>query len=296
MSETKANFRLRVARALGIVEEVTTTSAGDSGGTTFVSAEMADKQPLLTGNEWALDVTQGETRKIVGYQPTETMAVVNRAYTAQVANSTSMQLYKRFSPSDIDEALRLALKASYPYIASVVVDTSITMADDTYEVAIPSTITDLERMLGARVQVEVDTNVATYPYADMQRWTTREAAAAAGESYTLLIHPSEHISGRTVRLIGLGPITFPATEAATLPLPETALELLALMTISKLYGRTAGVPSGDLQHAGAMMAQYQGLYDQFKDAWAITLDPGNLLDTHSGVGFNLPFAFHAEPS
>lgn len=296
MSETKLNFRLRVARTLGIVEVITTSAGGDSAGTTFIAEEMADKEPLLVGDEWAYRVSDGTTRKVVNYQKTETMAVVSRAYASTIASAEVMHLYKRFSPNEIDEALRRALIESYPYIASVIVDTSITMSDDTFEETIPSTILDLERMLGGIVQVEVDTSLATYPYVDMVKWTTREQASAAGEGLTLLIHPSEHLSGRKLRLIGLGAVTYPASEAATLPLPEMSLQLLALMTISKLYEQAVSIPTGDVGHGGGMMGTYQQAFDAKKDAWAVLLDPTRMLDANSGAQVNLPFAFHADPS
>ena len=292
MAETRAAFRLRVARMVGAVDEYTTTAAGASDGSTVAIDALLDEYPSDTGSVYVWDNTQEEMRRVVEYEPVEAVLAVNRPFTAQVADDTVVYLFKRFTPADYNRALRTAIHDAYPYLARSVVDTSLTVLADTYEYNIPSTIEDLERMMGGKVWMQVNSDVATYPYAELKMWTTRRQNDASAESYKLVIHPDEHIVGRVLRLQGLGPLTFPATDAATIPLPSQALNLLAHLTAAHLYAQTRGDAHGDTTHAQQQEAYFRGMYEQRKDIDGLLLDPTDLRDVNGGLFIPDALAYH----
>ena len=289
MSETRAAFRLRVARLIGAVDELTTSSAGAADGSTLVIDELLDDYPSDTGSVYVWDDTQAEMRRVVEYEPVEGLLAVNRPFSAQVANSTTVYLFKRFRPSAYDTALRSALQDAYPYIASQVVNTSLTTAASTYEYTIPAAIEELERMLGGKVELQADPDVSTYPYQELVQWTTRRDDTAG--TYKLIIHPDELIVGRTLRLTGLAPITFPATDATAIALPSQALNLLAYLTAAHLYVASRGAPHGDVNHAVQQESYFRGMFEQRKDIDGIVLDP-TAIQSNDGLGYNPPLAYH----
>lgn len=298
MSETKAAFRLRVARRLGLVTEVTTTSVGLANGKSAVSLELADhftSQASMEG-KFVKDNTQTEWRRGIAYTPASGTISFGRGFTAQVADTTAIEVYDTFSPTDYDEALRAAIEEAYPYLAQLIVDTSVTLAANTYEYTIPSTILDLERMLGGKVERQHNTSVATYPYDEVLNWTTRHTQLTASQTYQLVVPVEEHITDRVLRITGLGLLVYPAADTDSLPLDSTGLNLLAYLTTAKLYSRAQNVGSEDRGFAEAQEQKYIGLWERFKDVWGDILDPTSMPRSDTGGVGDLPLARFAEPS
>lgn len=295
MTTTKADFRLACARRVGLVVPVTTTAAGAADGSTFVAAGLIDQFPTDVTDKWVYRPGTSETRRIVAHDVPDSIAAVDRPFATQVADQTQLYVFKRFTPTEFDDALRDALNDVYPYLAQVIVDESLTLSQDTYEYTIPSAIRDLDRMMGGKVSLKVDTNVASYPYVEMRAWDTRRAITTASQSFKLVVHPSEHISGRTVRLEGLGPLAYPATDSDSIPLDAPELDLLVYMTLANLYAASQGAPYGDTGASGALEAKYRAMFEKEKDVKGLVLEPTQLKDNNRGVDLNLPIAYYATP-
>lgn len=284
-----------VARRVGLVTDITTTSAGDTNGNTFVSTELLDRFPTSLSELWVYEPGNAEARRVVHYDEPEGIAFVNRPFSAQVGGGTQLYIFRRFSPDEFDEALRIAVEECYPYLSQVIVDTSLTTAADTYEYTVPSSIHDLERMYGGKVEIEANTGDADYPYLELRHWDTRRVYGAS-PSYKLLIHPSELMPGRTLRVFGLAPLTYPATDATTIPLDPPQINLLAYLTLANLYAIQQGAPAGDSNASAGLEAKFRAMYEQKRDEWGITLDPTDLRPPTGGVQRDLPIAYNADPS
>jgi len=291
MSTTKAAFRLATAQRVGLVSTFTTTSAGDSGGNTFIALGLQDVFPDELTDMWVMDIN-GVERVIVNYDVAEGIAFVNRPFSAQVASGVTLYIYRRFAPSDFDNALRLALDDVYPYLAQLLVDTSVETVAGTYEYTVPTTIRDLERMMGGLVEIEVNTVEATYPYRELRMWDTRRSTTA----YTLTLNPREFVAERTLRITGLAPLPFPSTEATAMLLDSPQTTLLQYATLYNLYSTAQGAPKGDKTAAAQMEAKYRALYDQNKDVWGLILRASDLKSNDTGTSDGMPFAYYATPS
>lgn len=295
MPTTRANLRLEAARRLGLVSSITTSSEGHASGHTFVAVGLLDKFPTSLNELWVYNPSTSEERRVVNYDEPEGIAQVNRPFAAQIATSTTLYIFRRFAPSAYNDALQSAITDVYPYLAQMVVDTSLTTASEQYEYTIPSSIVSLERMDGGRVEMEVNTNDSDYPYVELRLWETREALTTS-RTHTLLIHPNELVADRTLRLRGLGYLTNPSTDAATVPLEGVQATLLIYKLIANLYAQAQGAPAGDGAMAQQMEAKYLAMFEQKRDEWGIILDPTDLRPPAGGHTRDLPLAYNAEPS
>lgn len=293
MSTTKANFRLSVARRLGVVKSITTSSDGDASGNTFVAVGLLDNFPTDLAEIWVYDPTQLEARRIVNYDEPEGICLVNRPFSAQVASGATLYIFRRFSPENYDDALRQAVEDCYPYLAQKVVDTSLTTVANQYDYTIPATIKSMERMDGATVEIEVTPGK---PYVELRLWDTRTVLTTSTQSYTLVLNPHEFLAGKTLRLTGLAPLAYPAADSDSLPIDAPQTTLLSLMVIKALYEQVQGAPGGDANAAAQREGKYLAEYERYKDAWGIVLDPTDLMPPIGGSRVDLPLAYNAEPS
>lgn len=295
MATTKAAIRLRAARRLGLVDTITTTSAGHADGHTFVATGLLDNFPTSLSEMWVYDPDQEESRRIINYDEPEGIAFVNRPFTAQINSADTLYIFRRFSPAAFDQALEQAVEDVYPYLFQRIVDTSLTTAAETYEYTIPASIRDLERMLGGKVEMQVRTDDADYPYVPLRMWETREAVTTASSSYTLVIHPDELVAGRTLRLRGIAPLAYPAGEADTVPVDAPQVNLLVFMVIANLYATTYGAPEGDSNRASGIEGRYRTLFETMRDQWGMTLDPEDIRPPIDGFDRDLPLAYNSTP-
>lgn len=276
MAESKANFRRRVARNDASLLQVTTSANGAADGTTLIADELVDyahgenslQRALVTRVNTGGDI---EIRRISEWTVSTATLTVSRAFSEQVSSGEAIDIYRKFAPAEIDNALRVALTEVYPDIAQLVVDETLVTVADQYEYALPAAIFDLDRSFGGRVLIEIDPDVATFPYEEVLNWSIRQS----GETKTLLL-PSFVKAGLTIRLIGLAPLTFPATEATTLPAPNTTLDLLSYKVLSLLYRRGIQTAGEDREFLLTFSDRYEQLYQTYVSRWGQTLYPSTI--------------------
>ena len=129
-SATKANARTAVAQDMRAYDFNTTTSAGNAGGTTAVCTAYIGDDTDLHVNKWILltsGANIGEYRQVSGFTNASGTFTVRNAFTAQVANSVTFEIYT-FKPSDFTLAVNKATQNNptslfRPYYAYVVADT-----------------------------------------------------------------------------------------------------------------------------------------------------------------------------
>ena len=247
-------------------------------------------------NHVVYDQTQAEWRRVSDWTVSTFTYTVNRAFTLTTTTHV-IEVYRGFTPDDIDNALQQAMTEVYPYLAALNEDESLTVTNQVYTYTIPATIREMTRMLGAKVEVIVVTTGTGFPVQEIPRWSARKTRTAAGaEAHKLQLYNLSGLVGRTLRLTGIGFLTFPATDATALPLNEDGLMLLAYKTAEILYRDSLENDGTDIQRAEAKAAQYRKLYDDYKDLFGDILQPARLNDlSYAGFG-SLELAQNAEPS
>ena len=297
MAETKAAFRRRVGRMLRILVTATATSGG---GSSFVAASLLDHFPTDDDMVDAAiySATQSTWRRCSAWVASTFTGTVNRTFPIAIGTD-ALEVYNTFNPDELDAALQDALTEAYPYLATQVVNTSLIGVVSQYEYTIPSTITDLNRMLGGKVEAEVDTAVSTYPYQEVRGWTTRDTRMGnASGAHTLIIPPAEMPGvGNTIRLTGLGVLPYPSTDATSIPLSEEALRLLAYKVCEVIWRDYAPQATGrDRDYASSQAQKYAAQYDRYKDMFGIWLEPTAMQNMNLTSGLDLALARFAEPA
>ena len=297
MAETKAAFRRRVGRMLRIL---TTATATGGGADTFIAASLLDHFPtdddMVDAAIYSTD--KSAWRRCSAWDASTFTGTVNRAW-ASAISTDALEIYNTFNPDELDAALQDALTEAYPYLATQVVNTSLVGVLSQYEYTIPSAITDLNRMLGGKVEVEWDTAVATYPYKEVRGWTTRDTRMGnASGAHTLIIPPAELPAvDSTIRLTGLGVLSYPSADATSIALPEEALRLLAYKVCEVIWRDYAPQATGrDRDYANAQAQKYTAQFDRYKDMFGIWLEPTAMRDTNLSSGLDLALARFAEPA
>lgn len=293
MAETKAQFRARLGRLLQVYRSSTLSSSGTT--TTFICLPLTDYYPANDSLNGAsvYDTAASEWRRVTDWVAATGTATVNRAYSNSQASARTIEIYEQFTPDDLDDALRQALTEAYPYVATRVVDTSLTGVSGQYEYTVPTTIRDLERMRGGRVQWQVNTAIATFPYADASHWEVR----TSGTTQTLVLPDANAMAGRTIRLIGWGIPTYPSTDATSITLEEDVLQLLAYKA-AEIAWRTGPRATGrDAEFAGLMSNSFATRFKERQDQWGVRMVPGNLSTPDDFPYSDAPLAyFHSSPS
>ena len=269
MAETKAAFRLRVGLKLGTVFELTATTGGST--TTAVITELVDEFPNSGDlNEAALyDTVATEWRRVNDWDATTTIVTVSRAFTNST-NSRVFELYILYTPSQIDRAFRQALAEAYPYIAANKVDETLSVADaNDYEHTLPAGIRDLNAFLGGSVWSQIN-DTSEFPFRRVLNWSVRTVDGVR----TLVLGALDGLVGKTLRLIGLGNLTFPATDATSIPLNEAELELLATKVCEVIWRPSATEAATDRQFMQDRSQFWGQKYDELKDILGTTIPPG----------------------
>jgi hypothetical protein len=291
MAETKAAFRRRLARLIRILRTGTTSGTGDFD--TVVCLPLIDHYPVddaLTGSS-LYDVTGSEWRRVSDWVASTGTATVQRAFTATQASGRAIEIYEQFSPDDLDDALRMALDEVYPYIATEVVDQTLTVIADQHDYNMPAAIRDVERMLGGKVEWEHDEPHSLY--AEFQGWTYRTSSG----SRTIMLPNIAGTVGRNIRVTGLGVLTFPSTDATSISLDSDTLQLLAYKAAEIVWRTGPGLTGRDAEFADAQSKRFAELYEMKKDAWGVIVRPSKLRGPADVAIIDAPLAYNnADPS
>src|SRR3990167_796367 len=200
---TRLVLEQRVAEAIGDYYALTTTSAGNAGGTTLVSTAFAD---LPGGNDddafenWYAHITSGtdsgNVRRASAYAQSTTTLTVSRAYSAQIASAVTLVLH-RHAPEDYWRCIGRALEELFPHVylpirdETLVVDNLLSNADfETFAAAVHTGWT----LGGAGASVAQSTTILRHG-ADAAALTS--AAATATYTQTLTVNTNELV-GKTV--------------------------------------------------------------------------------------------------
>lgn len=133
---TRAVFRQRVSEALGDYYSLTTSAAGNCGGTTVVDTslkELPNGDDACGFENWYALITSGarngESRRIASSVATcPPTLTVQSAFSGKVCNSVTFELH-RHDPIDYHTAISAAIRRSWPDLYLGLVDETLVIDD-----------------------------------------------------------------------------------------------------------------------------------------------------------------------
>lgn len=244
-----------------------TASVATTGATTVT---VADSSRYVVNT--AIEIEQ--EAMIVRALPTATTLTVQRgAYgstPATHANGLSILIRPEYFTQEYLDAINGAIQATFPWIYKQALDTSLTVAANTWEYTIPNmpgtyagSSIPIPRL--ARVDILVS-NSGSVPYRPLRAWQVRR-----GGTPVLKLRDLE-VTGSTLRLTGYGPFPDVAfSDSLDAQFPPQATQLLVEMAVSRL------MLSGEAQR----LRNDSGVRDDREAAW------------HPGAGLNAAQALEA---
>ena len=126
---TRAVARRRLSEVLNDYQAMTTSGAGDAGGTTLVDTSLADLSADDAFCEgWYILITSGtndgESRPITGYVASTNTITVASAFTGQVANAVTYELH-RHDPAKLNTAISRASASVFAKLYLALSDESL---------------------------------------------------------------------------------------------------------------------------------------------------------------------------
>lgn len=265
--------RRSLGKLLRIHTQVTTTSAGNAGKTTFVATGLSDYFPAAADiiGLYAHNQVAGEWRRVTAYNTTTFTATVNRAFTAQVNSSVVIDLYAVWDVTRLDQALGEACSETYPDLMNTLIDESLTTIAETYEYTQPAAILDLHREWGAKVWYKTASSIATFPYEEVHGWSVRD-----DEGVRKIVIPGILPASRTIRLRGFAPYTVPSTDTATFPLTDHQIRMLLYKAAAILYLGESNENAQDRNFTREQAQLFEAKYQHAAVTIPTLLDPGTI--------------------
>lgn len=123
---TLLTLREKVGKRVAAYNEITTTTAGESDGSTIISTDLTRYEDDVLAGKW-VKITTGdtkETRQIEhNYSPTGTVKVY-KVFSAQIATAMTAEIYD-FNPADLVDCINDAISDAYPAICKPIRDYSL---------------------------------------------------------------------------------------------------------------------------------------------------------------------------
>lgn len=201
-----------VARNLGGVYLESTATGGTTltiVDTTALQGQYADDYlndcwvSIITDAGGAHAAPEGQSRRVSDFVGSTGTITVPTAFSASPANGDTYRLWSVAPKAELLDAVAEALRAAWPAFYQRVVDTSLSFADDTYEYTLPAGIEYLQ-------EVEIQGNGDSDYYEPVHNWRTRKESG--GTRTLILDHTQSYTTGYSLRLVGIGPLDYPAND------------------------------------------------------------------------------------
>jgi hypothetical protein len=212
MSLLRSTLWGAVARNLGTVYLESTATSGSAStivDTTALTGQYADD---YLNNAWVSIITdaggahaapEGQSRRISDFVGSTGTITVPTVFSASPAAGDTYRVWSGVPKAEILEAVSESLRAAWPSFYQRVYDTTVDIEDDTYEYDIPATI---EYLVDVEIQGDED---STY-YVPVKNWTVRKSGASTRK--LVLDHNQTFTTDYDLRLIGIGPLDYPAND------------------------------------------------------------------------------------
>ena len=148
-AQTRRQLRQSIGYNIGAMQTSTTTSAGNSGGTTFIdgSLEAGDDQYAGHYVVFTSGTNEDDIRVIDRYDGGSTQATLRRAATGQVATSVTYELWERdIPPERVHDFINRAIRSITRKGAPPVRDLSLHTAAPIRVYNVPTAVTGIQRI------------------------------------------------------------------------------------------------------------------------------------------------------
>lgn len=212
MSLLRSTLWGAVARNLGGVYLESTATGGTT--TTIVDSDNLKGQYAddYLNDCWVSIITdaggvhlppEGESRRVSDFAGSTGTITVPTNFSAAPAMEDTYRVWSVAPKAELLDAVAEALRAAWPAFHQRVVDTSLTVEEDTYEYALPAAIEYLQ-------EVEIQGNEDSEYYVPVTNWRTRKESG--GTRKLILDHTQSYTTGYSLRLVGIGPLDYPAND------------------------------------------------------------------------------------
>jgi len=165
---------------------------------------------------------EGEIRFISDFDQETGTITVSPGFSAQLAFGDTVVIWTGVPHHELVEAVKTAIRTTYPHFYRLVQDTSLTIASDTYEYDVPSAIDKV-------LQVEIsDSNDNISYYRQIRDWEVITQVSSSGtETRKLKLYEGhEYSTGYTLRLTGISRLATPSSDAGEVAIPAMYEEAL----------------------------------------------------------------------
>lgn len=268
-------IRRKIGKLIKCVEIGTTTSNGVSDGSTAIC-----QQPTFTRRRDSYFGGSGfgedghifyrndtdEWTEIVGWDQSTGQFQFNPAFSTQVMQDTSFEVYSRFTPDEIRDDINWAITNTFPTLSRPVVDLSIVTEDNVWQYDIPNNIKILNNV---EVESKINNDETNHnskghpwravPYEDWIDGLSRKIEFLREPPF------EDNFGGYRLRLTGTTLLNYLYYDSDYVEVIEPQVELICYLAAYKLYlDLTNTSSSNDKDLYKEQAAAYLSLYEQFK--------------------------------
>lgn len=237
MSETLAETRAAVSKRAqeflqGTATGGSTTTVIDVNGLTSPDSYWDESVILITSG-----TNNGLQRRVQTFTAATSTLTVYSAFTGAVASGVTYELYRRFTPGDIDTAINRALNIAAPDFREKVRAVA-TATQDTLQYGFPTGPDFMDKgLVGIEYQTYTDAAKATWPYQRLSpsQYEIHEDANSSGTTIRTLQLKFNPETNRLIRFVYDGPLGSVATGTDRIRLDRPELEWLYTQSVAELW-------------------------------------------------------------
>lgn len=237
MSETLATTRAEVSRRAqeflqGTATGGSTSTVIDVNGLTSPDNYWDESVILITSG-----TNNGLQRRVQSFTASTSTLTVYSAFTGAVASGSSYELYRRFTPGDIDVAINRALNIAAPDFREKVRAVA-TATMNTLQYGFPTGPDFMDKgLVSIEYQTYTAADKATWPYQKLSpdQYDILEDADANGTTIRTLQLRFNPETNRLIRFVYDGPLGSVATGTDRIRLDRPELEWLYTQSVAELW-------------------------------------------------------------
>ena len=212
MSLLRSTLWGAVARNLGGTYLESTATSGSTSTIVDTAALTGQYSDDYLNNCWVGIITdaggahaapEGESRRISDFVGSTGTITVPTVFSAAPAVGDTYRVWGAVPKAELLDAVSESLRAAWPSFYQRVYDITVDIVDSTYEYDIPATIEYL-------VDVEIQGDADSSHYVPVKNWTVRKSGSTTRK--LILDKNQTHIADYDLRLIGIGPLDYPAND------------------------------------------------------------------------------------
>jgi hypothetical protein len=242
---------------------VTLGASTTSSSAVFTSAEMTRYADSYFNNWFLNNTTVGDWSQGVVWTQSTGALTLSPSITSQ-ASGDSVELTRRFTPTEYNDAINYAISACYPILNKTIVNTGIQTVLNTYQYDVPQDIKSVSSVEIESPNFSTSTSDATrgFPWTDVPFRIIRNGLRQKIEL------EASFPASRRFRIIGTGPLSQLHGDSEYVEEIDPQLDILIFAAAHHLY---SGLPneaaSSDIDRYKQLADYYWGKYLEKRDQY-----------------------------